>query len=168
MKLRENRDVTNFEEAVEEACRLHDILETEEEDQSSILSQQVEVLQIGEDSVNDTSYRRGNGHHGNAMSVQRDTSHSHSRGRGNRFQCHTYRPTNNRLPGSRSSSKGLRQATELRYTTPTDNTRQQYHENQSDRPGNARRSQGGRHRGVIRCYKCNQENHIARNCTLNH
>ena len=161
VKLRESREVSNFEQAVEEACRLHEILESEESDKPSNQSELSEVLEISGSSVSGTSYRRDEGHHDSVLSDQRVNRYSsHSRGRGSRSQG--YRPHNTRLSGDRPQNHNSQEYRPLcvNENRPGSPSRSSY--SNSAIPGSARRS-----RGPITCYNCGHQNHLARHCTLN-
>ena len=147
IKLRENTRVTDFELAVDEASRLHVIRESEIESRDPIsLATELQILQIEKEDSRadrrnqDSSFSRNSNRDSNARTNQAQSSNSlNQRQNISAHPRNTYRHSN--VPQTPEYGRG-------RFNQPHN-----------------RRNRNGR--DEIICYKCNQPNHISRNCTLN-
>ena len=145
VKIRECRHVSTFEEAKDEAIRLHDILE---EESSGSAPEQLEVLQIRNDGASDTN--------------RNDRPHYNHRGNYRGRRGSTYRRHNNQSHHTRYQDHAHSTQQFNSPSTPSNNHsnfRGHRRGSTSSNPGSARR--------VIICHNCGQQNHIARHCTLN-
>lgn len=192
IKLRENIAVTGFEQAVDEACRLQDIRDSESLNRGTPSHDSplppVEVLQISENSGTATEGRSSYRRHDAGYTRSRDGPDSrHNNYRENsrsrdRTRDRSWTRDNDRSRGSyrtrgssRARGRGDYYAGAANTSSQDDAEGNNTHQdtgNASDSRGrgssqsNNRRDDRQNRRQII-CYRCQQPNHRARDCTLN-
>ena len=147
IRLREDRNVKNFDSAVEEAARLHDIRESENQTPEPVITEPVDLWKVEEYKSQTNHPRLGERSHSPANSRARFSGES-------RYEDKIPQPGHlsfrdrNRIPAN----------TSVRFSSSGERRKEGYsnekRRNRSPRP-------------VITCHECQGPNHIARNCRAN-
>ena len=164
IKLRENTSVTGFEMAVEEACRLQEIRDSEPSRQpvtadSGSPDLPIEIMKIQDDGGNATNhpnqrhtYRRDRTGYSSANGHSNSTNRRGNRSSGNNNYSH-----HNSYSRDYSGSARNHDSRSRRDRDSGNSSQQTRFQNQHTR----------QRRSPIVCYNCQQPNHLARDCTLN-
>jgi len=158
IKLRENTNVTGFDQAVEEACRLQDIRDSESHQQGIVETNStdhphIEILKIQNDSGTATDDR-----HPRSSYRREDTGDERYRRRSSSNNSrNNYNNTYRRPDAGNTSYRRNNDSQNSQKNGPRDN------ESRDDSTG----AQYYKNSRTIICHKCHQPNHKARYCTLN-
>ena len=148
IRLREERNVKNFDSAVEEAARLHDIRESENQTPKPVITEPVNLWKVEEDISQTNHPRLGDRSHSPANSRARFSGES-------RYEDKILQPGHlsfrdrNRSPAN----------TRVRFSSSGERRKEGY--SNEKRPNRSPRP-------VITCHKCQGPNQIARDCTANY
>lgn len=164
IKLRENTQVKDFEIAVEEACRLQDIRESEVLPQEKTITptDDIEILRIDGDATRD--YSTGNS--GQNYSTRDNSAGNSGQTYRRRDYNANYSGKTRDRPNNRGHQQGNNRFKQNQQTRKDKNSDSQ--KSGASQPQQQNQNGGNRKGGrTIICYKCQEPNHFAQHCTLN-